>query len=321
MDPSLENTVSEAPNVSFSVISPTRGSKNFYLFGTPIQQSFSPLLHNTAFKHYNLPYEYRLCETDDADFALDKLRESGTKGGSVTIPLKEKFVEEMDYLSEAAELIGAVNTVTRDEFGDLHGDNTDWIAMFNLIKESSEGKLPASDQPRLGLVLGAGGTSRAACYSLNKLSITPLIWNRTIEKADDLAESFEGKVVSDLASLDPSQISVIISTLPPTAECPLPEGFVQDHMVLVDVSYHTKPSELLLRGCKIGNSKCVTGIEILLEQALHQFELFVGKTGGIKTLKAPSKEMATALIEKLIELKGDEFKANMPNSFKKYGQS
>ena len=64
-------------------------ARNFYLYGTPIGASPSPLIHNSGFKYYGLNYHYQLCDTPDIDTVAKSLREPQTLGGSVTIPHKQ----------------------------------------------------------------------------------------------------------------------------------------------------------------------------------------------------------------------------------------
>ena len=81
--------------------------------------------------------------------------------------------------------IGAVNTIVRLANGQLHGENTDWLAIYNLLRDQV-----ANRKNIVGLVLGAGGTAHAACYALSKLGITFYIHNRTFEKARILADKY-----------------------------------------------------------------------------------------------------------------------------------
>lgn len=83
----------------------------YFLFGSPIQQSLSPLLHNTGFKHFGLSKIYSLCDTTDIAKVVEVINSPKTKGGSVTIPHKQAVLEHVDFLSAAAQEIGAVNTV------------------------------------------------------------------------------------------------------------------------------------------------------------------------------------------------------------------
>ena len=116
-------------------------------------------------------------------------------GASVTIPLKERVMPLLDELSEAAKRIGAVNTIIRTPAGSAHstlfftqfsrhahahalrtsrlrGDNTDWQGIVEplqpLLQRSAESR-ELKDSTWLAIVIGAGGTARAACFAMNQV--------------------------------------------------------------------------------------------------------------------------------------------------------
>ena len=83
--------------------------KRYALFGSPVAQSLSPLMHNAAFLHAGIEARYDAVEAGDAGTALRVLREQGIRGASVTIPLKVSIAAAMDEISDGARRIGAVN--------------------------------------------------------------------------------------------------------------------------------------------------------------------------------------------------------------------
>ncbi|KAG8997108.1 3-dehydroquinate dehydratase (3-dehydroquinase) [Tulasnella sp. JGI-2019a] len=291
-------------------------AKKFYLFGSPIQHSPSPMLHNTGFNSLGLPHTFGLLETTDArSEAVRTVVEAGEFGGAaITIPCKVDILPLLNGgVSEDARVIGAVNTVIpklkEDGTVELYGDNTDWQA----IRALAAANLSSSITPTTtGLVLGAGGTSRAALYALHKLGIkTILLFNRTLEKAQklrsDLPKSFNIMVLPSLdqfpSDLEPP--SVIVGTipaqgltlipgqagseagvyLPPTIFSPLKAG------VVIDMAY--KPAETpllsLAKSASGGKWAQVAGVEVLLEQGYRQFELWTGR-------RAPRKTIETAVM-------------------------
>ncbi|KAH6909954.1 Shikimate dehydrogenase [Coprinopsis sp. MPI-PUGE-AT-0042] len=178
-------------------------SKRFHLFGTPIQYSMSPTLHNTGFEILGLPHAYSLLETNqildgEGGEQIKAILSSEEFGGaSVTIPFKLDIIHLLDELTDAAKAIGAVNTIIPSPSSPsatgsrkLIGDNTDWLGIRACISHRV-----GRNQVRAGLVIGAGGTARAAIYALADLG-APLIYlfNRTTSKARDLASEFEGVV-------------------------------------------------------------------------------------------------------------------------------
>lgn len=194
----------------------------YYLFGNSISRSHSPLIHNTAFNSANLSstHEYFLHQTDSINEIIKKLKHDNSilrieeddqkkkkyilscGGGSVTIPFKEEILPYIDVIGQAAKTIGAVNTVVtkfdeEDQRIKLYGYNTDWLGMYLPIKklleqekneeneENGENKL---EEEKIGIILGGGGTSRAAAYALYKLGYEPWIFNRNSTKAREIAQ-------------------------------------------------------------------------------------------------------------------------------------
>lgn len=159
----------------------------FYIFGTPVTMSPSPCIHTAGFRANGFPHRYTHCDSDDPAYVIKLCREPACGGGSVTIPLKESVIPELDTLSDVARKIGAVNTITKLRDGSLFGDNTDWLG----IKTGLEARRSA-DAASVGLICGAGGTARAACHALQQMGVGHvLILNpRTPSRADAVAAEF-----------------------------------------------------------------------------------------------------------------------------------
>ena len=274
-------------------------SQRFYLFGTPISQSMSPTLHNTAFSRLGLPHQYQLLETKDIGDEIKIAITSPDFGGaSVTIPYKLDVIPLLDKLTLAAEAIGAVNTIIPQATGPdgskkiLVGDNTDWLG----IKRSIVGQL-GSRPIRTSLVIGAGGTARAAIYALHSLDAgTIYLYNRTKGKAEDLSKAFpEAKVVvlDSLTGWEENKApSVIVSTIPASATTTdlgmdstkvvaLTSDLFAYHggaAVVIDMAYRPAETPLLKLAKENGtNWKIVPGLEVLLEQGYEQFRLWTGR--------------------------------------------
>ena len=274
-------------------------AKKFYLFGSPISKSPSPTLHNTIFEAMGLPYKYELFETEKVDERIESIiREPDFGGASVTIPHKLDIMPLMDELSEHASAIGAVNTVIAlsKEGGSrvLRGDNTDWLGILNTAKANLP---PGITTPKVGLIIGAGGTSRAAIYALHKLGVELIyLFNRTRTSAEKLAAAFPSlniRVIDSLSSFAGERPTVIVSTVPGNALAPKPcsvkawiasltslypgeriyipvELFKGTSGVVVDMAYVPKESVLLSTARKVHGWKVVFGVQVLLEQGYYQ---------------------------------------------------
>ena len=269
-------------------------AKRYFLFGTPISASPSPTLHNTGFQLLGLPHKYGLFETAEVDDRIKELVRAPDFGGaSVTIPHKLTVIPLLDQLTEHAKAIGAVNTIISQKAPDgsisLLGDNTDWIGIHNTIKAS----LPNEHRtPTTGLVIGAGGTSRAALYALNSLGLKRIyIYNRTRDSAQKLAavfpKSYNIVVIDSLEAFPDDPPSVIVSTVPASATTTSSDTsaalrftsglFQSNNGVVVDMAYRPFETPLLSLASHAQGWRRVSGIDVLLEQGFAQFLAWTGR--------------------------------------------
>ena len=272
-------------------------AKKFYIFGTPIAHSMSPTLHNTAFQVLGLPHKYELFETATVGDEIKAVIAAPNFGGaSVTIPFKRDIMPLLDQLSPDAEAIGAVNTVipvtTPDGAVRLLGENTDWRGITQSIRRSLP---PSILKPEAALIIGAGGTSRAAIYALWKLGVeTIYLFNRTASSAHALVSAFPDaniKLVTTLGAWPNNgpAPTIIISTVPASATSLdasfsgailLPKSLFSAPTggVVIDMAYKPAETPLLVLAKNTGNHwRRVKGVEVLLEQGYHQFQLRTGR--------------------------------------------
>lgn len=273
--------------------------RKYYLLGTNISQSPSPALHNSAFSYFSLPYEYHLFSTNSVDEIRAKLTEPDFYGASVTMPYKETCIPFMDKCSASVEKIGALNLIYKDTNGHLIGDNTDWKGIVDCIKRASNRQRSSSSSAagrthspnptklhdRIAVVIGSGGTARAALYALSHLGYSAqslLIYNpRTFANAQKLASHFNAVAVQDdsLPSIhkaigrDSVHIDIIISTLPPAAAYKLPAELLLGSPLLFDVCYIPYDTPFLQSP---GAETCVKvrGIDLVIAQGLHQMNVW-----------------------------------------------
>jgi shikimate-5-dehydrogenase/3-dehydroquinate dehydratase type I len=282
----------------------------FAIVGHNIAYSVSPQMHGAAFAATKLPHDYiRVDVASVEEFIESAFFKSDEFGGtSVTVPHKQAIMPYVDVLSEAAEAIGSVNTlIARVEFIDddfkrlIYGDNTDWKGIFNPLNRLLGDTInPLTD---CALIVGAGGTARAAAFVAKKLGLIPVYYNRTPSKAQELADTFGGTVVESLleTSCEPDgrsiydflgngiekYVRVVISTLPAATEFVLPSWLIANDNkkpVIFDVNYKPFSTKLLSQaedaGCAV-----VRGSEMLWEQGVGQFELWTGRTAPYNVMK------------------------------------
>lgn len=274
-------------------------ARRFYIFGTPIGHSMSPTLHNTAFETLGFPHKYSLFETPTVNDDIRRLiREEGFGGASVTIPFKLDVIPLLDGLSDAARAIGAVNTIVPRD-GGLYGENTDYLGIVAAVKgRASE---TGAGVGEAALVIGAGGTARAAVYALKTLGVREVyVFNRTTAKAEAIAVAFDDgaregegdktrvRAIETLGVWPSAPPRVIVSTVPAdatttgtssTTSIQLPTTlFGASTGVVVDMAYKPAETPLLRLAAETGTGWArVRGVEVLLEQGYVQFEMWTGK--------------------------------------------
>ena len=284
-------------------------AQKFYIFGTPIAHSMSPTLHNTAFEALGLPHTYSLFETQTVDDDIRQvIREEGFGGASVTIPFKLDVIPLLDSLSDAARAIGAVNTIVPRD-GSLHGENTDYLGIVAVLKErASEVGFSLGVGVETALVIGAGGTARAAVYALKTLGVREVyVFNRTKAKAEAIAAAFDDasdaegtthvRAIEALGAWPGTPPRIIISTVPadavttqptPTSALHLPLTlFVAPTGVVVDLAYKPAETPLLRLAAETAKGWArARGIDVLLEQGYVQFEMWTGRRCPRESVKA-----------------------------------
>ena len=161
--------------------------KKFGIIGNPIKHSLSPLLHKYWFEKYNLDASYSIIEAKDEDLKdiLRKIRNHELTGINVTLPFKQKIINQTDKIVNDAELTGSVNTVLLDN-DKIIGENTDVFGLQAAYLKEIDSSLHKS-----ALIIGAGGVSPSVILSLQKSGIKEIsITNRTNEKCIFLKKRF-----------------------------------------------------------------------------------------------------------------------------------
>ena len=173
------------------------------VLGWPVNHSRSPAMHEAGYAAAGLEdWRYQLLPVPP-DLLAETVRAlpgAGFVGANVTIPHKEAALALADEATDAARASGAANVLTfRD--GTIHADNTDAPALLATLDDV--GCSPRDDR---ALVLGAGGSARAAIWALREAGAAEvLVWNRTPERARRLAEELGARAVE---SAEPARLLV-----------------------------------------------------------------------------------------------------------------
>lgn len=251
----------------------------YAVLGNPIAHSKSPWIHQqfAAQTAQTLSYQALLIAPDAWQSSVQAFFAGGARGANVTLPFKESAAALVDQLSPAAARAGAVNTITSTAEGVLYGDNTDGVG---LLRDLAQAGIEIIGR-RL-LLLGAGGAARGVLAPLLQAKpVAVVLLNRSVDKAQQLAESF-----SDLGPLEvaaPTAIGpfdlIINATSASLSGTPLalePRWIKPQHTCCYDMMYAATPTAFCRWAQASGALQARDGLGMLLEQAAEAFSLWRG---------------------------------------------
>lgn len=255
-------------------------AKKAFVIGHPIAHSRSPLIHGHWLSSLGLDGSYERIDVAPGDLRtfIADLSKNGFVGGNVTIPHKEVVRELVARPSEAAELIGAVNTLWSAD-GILHGDNTDAQGFASNLENYQPGWSSVSS----ALVLGAGGAARAILFALVQAGIRDIrVVNRTLARAQELADRFGNGVSAhswdDMNELA-TEVELVVNTtsvgMGGKGPAPLDVGILPTAALVTDIVYTPLQTPLLAAASARG-LRTVDGLGMLLHQAAPGFERWFG---------------------------------------------
>jgi shikimate dehydrogenase len=259
--------------------------------GKPIAHSLSPVIHTAGFAAAGLlNWTYTAIECAEAELP-DLVRGLGPEwvGLSLTMPLKEAALTVAATVSPAAAVVGAANTLVRRPDGTWFADNTDIPGMVRVLRDAG-----VPDAPTV-TVLGGGGTARAALAAAAHLRAAEVtVVTRRPEAVDELRPVAEALGLP-LRRLDWTEAAAgfdadaVISTVPKGAADPLAAAARwRPGSVLFDAIYDPWPTPIASAAAAAG-VRVASGLDLLLAQALGQFEQFTG------VVPAPEGPMHEAL--------------------------
>lgn len=251
------------------------------VIGHPIAHLKSPELHRAAYRWLGVDIDYQAIDVSPAglsEFVARLRSEQGWCGLSVTMPHKATLQRFLDDVDPVVASLGVLNTVRIREDGALLGSNTDVVG---ILKALAHGGLQAQTMPASApALLGGGGTSLAALAALRELGASSVrVYLRDSTKSGMLPAVAErwGMQLSfhPLTELSELQPELLISTLPPRAADRIAATIASPAGFLLDVAYDPWPSELATAWRSAGGT-VISGLEMLLYQAVEQVELFSG---------------------------------------------
>ncbi len=276
------------------------------LIGWPVGHSVSPPMHNAAFAALDLDWCYMplpvaLEPATRIGEAVRGLRALGLRGANVTVPHKQAVMPYLDRLTLAAQAIGAVNTIRLEADGTLLGDNTDAPGFVADLRD--HGIDPAGQRV---LVLGAGGSARAAVYGLAAAGSRAItICNRTLDKATTLAAEMQAlfpacsilaaHFPAPLAELSASTDLVVNSTS--LGMTPQVDGLpwatdvaFRPSQTVYDLIYNPPQTRLLQKATADG-AQVIGGLGMLIWQGAIAFEIWTGRAAPIDVMRRTVTEI------------------------------
>jgi shikimate-5-dehydrogenase len=256
------------------------------VLGSPIAHSLSPALHRAAYAALGLDgWCYDAHECDEAGLAGFVAGLSPEWAGlSLTMPLKRVALDVARDISPLAAAVGAANTLVLTG-GRRYADNTDVAGLVEALRGAPPGGR--------AVVLGAGGTAQAALAALRELAIGDVtVLVRSTARAGELRATADRLGVAPQITdglLDPAgaraalaDADVVVSTLPRGAA----DGFhgVRAGAVVLDVVYAPWPTTFAA-AAEAAGARVVSGLEMLLHQAVAQVELMTGLTAPVAVMR------------------------------------
>jgi shikimate dehydrogenase len=262
------------------------GLKRLAVLGWPVAHSRSPAMQTAALRALGLDreYAYEAIAVAPEAFAetVRRLAGDGFTGVNVTIPHKEAALALATERSEDARAIGAANTLSFGPDGAIRADNTDAPGLLDALGE------PA---PLSALVLGAGGSARAAAYALRRAGADVFVWNRGTERARRLAADLG---VAAVAEPRPADVLVNCTSVglhdaaETFKEIPVKADDLGEYACVVDLVYRDGGTELLRqaeqRGCR-----CVDGLEILVRQGARSLRIWTGRVAPLDVMRRAAR--------------------------------
>ena len=266
----------------------TPATKVYGILGNNVTRSLSPYLHNRAFQARGLDAVYVPLQAESLQGFMDALPALELAGFSVTTPYKTEIVGRLQEVEEAAALCGSVNTVTvRD--GLLSGSTTDGIGVVAPLKKHIDLK------GKQVVIVGAGGAARSAAHALKSKGARVTLLARDPAKAASVAAAV-GCSSGSLSDLAGSAWDVLINATPVGSlasanETPVPAALHRPGSVVLDMVYDPLETRLL-QEAQAASCRIVGGLEMLIAQAVVQFETWTGFEAPVDVMKSAALVLA-----------------------------
>ncbi len=253
------------------------------VIGHPIAHSRSPLIHSYWLKQMSIDGQYEkqdVAPEDLQNFFLN-LEDNNLRGCNITIPHKEHAIKFVDDIDDTSSRIGSINTVWLEN-RKRRASTTDGIGFCTNIEQSLKS---FSFKDKRVVVVGAGGSTRPiVAEMINRGAAEIIIANRNLGRAQDIARIFANMpkaIPLDELNRNISTADLLVNTtsigLHGETEYPADLMLLPESAVVTDIVYAPLETQLL-KNAKTRNLTTVTGLGMLLHQAVYGFEKWFGQT-------------------------------------------
>lgn len=262
------------------------------VLGWPVAHSRSPRMHRAALAALGLAeWSYQHLPAPPELFAdvVAGLPGAGFYGANVTIPHKEAALALATAPTARARAIGAANTLTFGPGGAVVADNTDAPGLLNALGVDVDG--------RRAVVLGAGGSARAAVHALHTGGADVQVWNRTPARARALVADLGGRAVERLEAAELLVNCTAAGLHDQRAtfkHLPLAADEVGEFATVVDLVYSGSGDTALITAAKERGSATVDGLEVLVHQGALSFTTWTGRVAPIAAMREAARECRSA---------------------------
>lgn len=253
------------------------------VIGNPVKHSLSPLIHNTLYKKYGIPGKYTYRELDNEDlYSFCKLARTELRGFNVTMPFKNEirlFLDEDNGTLSVNTVLnynGELKGYSTDEFG-FHRSLSDDASLYDFKNKSI-------------VIIGAGSVARSLAQYIKNYGGNITIQNRTIKRADDVANELNIKSAPlfESESLINSDLIINATPLGMIGQKDFDDysflDLIKKDTLIYDLNYSADKTALEIQAENRG-LKSLNGLKMLIWQAFKAFEIFTG------TPPSPADEM------------------------------
>jgi 3-dehydroquinate dehydratase/shikimate dehydrogenase len=273
----------------------------FAVVGNPARHSWSPRVQGMALKAARMDAVFVALEPAEFGPFLDLADDENFRGFAITAPFKAEAWKRAAHRDGQADATGAVNTLQRAGDG-WRGTNTDVGAVGDVLDRAlrlhaqTPGR-PVSIATAHTLVLGTGGSARAALQAVRERGGRATVAGRNRDKAATLAHDF-GARAADWDAIPRVEHDVLVHCTPvgslaEPGRSPVPAEWIRAGTLVVDAVYRPLKTPLLQEAMKKGCTP-VPGGEWFVRQAQAQFRVFTGQDADEQLLRAA---FANALVE------------------------